>query len=848
MDFPKGESTLNIAQEVKQTKEKDSILPKSPLLTNPKLPIIMVLAVSFIAVALAIILPLTIGRKKKKYLVLNPTNKSVSWEQAFNNSKQFISKLNLTERVNLLFGTENMKMETLLITDEERPYKCVGQIDPFKNAEIDFKGMCLQDGPAGIRFANGTGISWHGSLNNAMTFDKKLMYEVGKAQGSEAKEKGINVILAPCANMMRNPKAGRVWEAYGDDPYYVGVCASQVTKGIQDAGAIACLKHFVANDQETYRKASSSNMDMATLMDIYAEPFYRPIHEAELASIMAAYNAVNDTYCYENKFILKEVLRDILGFKGFVMTDWWALTNDDPISIKSGIDMNMPGGKGYGPFDNDTKYIYYGRNNSYWSNLEDYVKEGKVEKERIDEAASRIIASMYKMNQMNNYPNVNIYTQTNTTIRKELQRKVATESQILLKNDGILPLKTDGTIKKIAVIGNDAFERDCYPSGLPQCLNDTNEVINGHVPLGYGSGVTNFEYLITPLKGITNLAEKYKIEVVSSGKLNYIKEDNKNVDATEDIEAGVAIANNSDVAIVFAKATSGEEFVVLKQSIGDRKDLDLWYGANELIGNITEVNENVIVVINAPATVNLPWLDKVKAVIFSGFPGAESGNAIADILFGEVNPSGHLPFVWGNDTDYAGQIEELENLTIINETTNETYKDIYRYDGIDCHGNPDNNPGHEKEQIDYKEGLYIGQRWFNKENKKFLFPFGYGLSYTTFEYSNIRVKMDESGLTAEFEIKNTGNVVGKAVPMMFLTFPKNIGDYPEYIFKGFEKIEIQPGKTETVKILADDHALSYFNVKQNKYVRIKEGIIQVYISDNGDPSKAKLYSSINANY
>ena len=471
-----------------------------------------------------------------------------------------------------------------------------------------------------------------------MTFDKKLMYEIGKAHGEEAKEKGINVILEPCVNIMRNPKGGRVWESFGDDPYYVGVAASQITKGIQDAGVIACLKHFVGNDQETYRRASSSNMDMKTLMDIYAEPFYRSIHEANLGSIMAAYNAVNNSYCFENKYLLNNILRDILGFKGFVMSDWWAIINENPISINSGIDLNMPGGKKSGRFSE--------RENSYWTNLEKYIKENNVTEKRVNEAASRIIASMYKMDQMNNYPKINIYNPTNTTKRKQLQRKAATESQVLLKNDHILPLKTNGNIKKIAIIGNDAFERECIPNSLYQCVNDTNEIFIGNVPIGYGSGITIFEYLITPLEGILNLAKEFNIDVVSSGKLNYIKEGEKIVDATEDIETGVEIAKNVDVAIIFVKAVSGEEgFAVGKQSIGDRKNLDLWYNANELIENITEVYENVIVVINAPATVNLPWLDKVKGVIFSGFPGSETGNAIADILFGKVNPSGHLPFV-----------------------------------------------------------------------------------------------------------------------------------------------------------------------------------------------------------
>ena len=548
----------------------------------------------------------------------------------------------------------------------------------------------------------------------------------------------------------------------------------------------------------------------------------------------------------KNKFLLTDILRGILNFRGFVMTDWWAINNDDPINLNSGIDMNMPGGK-YSGFLNET----VGRDKSYWSNLEKQIKENKVKEERINEAATRIIAAMYQMNQMENFPNVNMFYPTNTEEKKKLQRKVATESQVLLKNDGILPLKIK-SISKLAVIGNDAFDRDCEPDNLPDCLNKTNKVINGHVPLGYGSGATDFGYLVTPLEGITNLAKKYNIKVLSSGKLIY-KDKKKlenvvHISAREDIEKGVSVAKDADVVIVFAKAISGEGYINVENTIGDRGNLDLLHNANKLIEKIAEVNKNIIVVINAPATVNLPWIDKVKAVIFSGFPGSESGNAIADILFGEVNPSGHLPFVWGKDEQYAGQIKFLENITIINKATGKTWKDIYRYRGIDCFANPDNRPGHDREQYNYTEGLYIGQRWFNKLNIKPLFPFGFGLSYTTFEYSDLNITMDINGLTAKFKIKNTGLITGKAVSMMFLTFPDNIGDYPPYILKGFEKIEIKSGQTEIIKIIADEHALSYFSIEKNKYIRVNNGIIKVAISDNGDPSQAKLSDEIDAKY
>ena len=874
----KGDTRINVRNESLSHVALNEL--NRPVLPATSGSLKIALLIAGLAAILALVLGLSIGLthkgKDKKFTRVNiiksnnstnstnsttPTNPTNStnttnttsndpWDESYKKADQFISKLNSTERVNLLFGTENMIMETLLWEDSMRGHKCVGQIDAFSNSDVNFKGMCLQDGPAGVRFAEGTGISWQASINAGMTFDKKLMYDVGKAQGEENKEKGINVDLAPCANMLRNPKGGRIWEAYGDDPYYTGVCAAETTKGIQDAGVIACLKHFVANDQETYRKSSSSNIEKRALMDVYVEPFYRSIKEANLGSIMAAYNALNNTYCYENKYLLTDILRDILGFKGFVMSDWWEITNDDPIVINSGVDMNMPGGKEYGPFEEERKYTSFGRNNSYWSNLEQQVKEGNVTQERIDEAAKRIIATMYQMNQMEDFPEVNILKKTNTEERKTLQRKVATESQVLLKNDGILPLNISN-LKTIGVVGNDAFERDCLPSKLPQCLNTTNEVINGHIPLGFGSGVTNFEYLITPLAGIKNYAEKHNVSVISSGKMNYKKGigDKKDVSvtATEDIEGGIEVANNSDVVIVFVKASSGEEFVVLEEAIGDRRDLDVWYGGNELINNITEVNDNVIVVINAPATVNLPWKDKVKAIIFSGFPGAESGNAIADILFGEVNPSGHLPFVWAKDEEYGAQIPHLENLTII-DGTNKTYKDLYRYDGIDCHLKPDHEYPSGKEQINYTDGLYIGQRWFNKNKKQPEFPFGFGLSYTTFDYSDLTLNMNENGLEATFNIKNTGNCTGKAVPMMFLTFPSSIGEYPEGIFKGFEKVEIPAGETKSVSILADDHALSYFNVDQNNYVRVKDGKIKVYINDNANLTSPKLQSEIDANY
>ena len=805
-----------------------------------------ILGVLSIFIVISIILLLALDKELPK----DKSKYNISWEESYKKAEEFISNLNLTERIGLLYGTENMKFITPIVKNmSEKAYLCVGQVDPLKNSKVDFKGMCLQDGPAGVRFANGTGISWQAAINTAATFNKKLMYEIGKAQGEESKEKGINTFLSPCVNIMRTPQAGRVWEAFGEDPFYSGVCATEIIKGIQDAGVIATIKHFVGNDQETYRHSSSSNIKKNALMDIYVEPFYRPIHEANVGAVMAGYNALNNTYCCENKFLLTDILRDILDFKGFVMSDWWAIYSNHSDSFNSGLDMNMPGGYSPGPFDEEHMYDHYGRNHSFWTPLEEYVKTKEVEEKRVNESAKRIIATMYKLNQMENYPQVDLYKETKTNERKNLQRKAATESQILLKNDGILPLKN---IKKIAVIGNDALDRDCGIEDELECNNSTNLVLNGNVPLGYGSGTTKFGYLISPLQGISELAEKKNINVISSGKLIYTDEkrgeNTVHISALEDIDNGVKTSKDADVVIVFAKATSGEEYSVVEKTIGDRLDLDLWHGANELIEKIYDVNKNIVVVINAPAVVNLPWLSKVRAVLFSGFPGAESGHAIADILFGEVNPSGHLPYTWAELDQYCTRINFLSNLTIIDEETRKSWKDEFRYEGVDSAGLKDDRPDHDKEQYNYTEGLYVGQRWFNKYNKKFIFPFGHGLSYSTFFYSDLTVKMTKEGLTAEFNVKNISPVLGQAVPMMFLTFPDNIGDYPKYIFKGFEKVEIKPGETQKVTIFADEHALSYFNEEQNKYIRVDNGFIKVDIAENGDPSQTKLHCEVEAKY
>ena len=732
----------------------------------------LIISIICCAVGVGAIIAVVIVLLKKKEPEKNL--KFLTWEEAHKKANEKMKEFTIEEKLSLLYGIQNMQ--------KTKENGCVGSIEPIPNK---FGGICLQDGPAGVRFSTST-QSWQAAINTASTFNKTLMYEVGKAQGKEFREKGINIALGPAMNFQRNPQGGRIWESYGDDPYLGGVVATQVIKGIQSNGVIACAKHYVANDQETNRKNSSSNVKEQALWEIYIEPFYRSVIDAEVGSIMTAYNAINGTYCVNNSLIVKDYLKEKIGFKGFAMTDWWEVMSYSPDNFNNGVDMNMPGGLDEGP-----KYV--GRDNSYWSNFKTYLDNGQITKERLDDAVERILAPMYKLDQFSSdvkFPEVNLNKNTITDETKKLNREAAAQSNVLLKNEGnILPLKNMKG-KTIAIIGNDAIESPCIRDSDCSCKSDTNKIFKGHISLGYGSGTTYFNYTVDPYSAIKSRADKEGITILSSNNIN---ETDETIEGhaikvgKEDIKNATIIAEKADICIIFISADSGEQYIDLEKSIGDRYDLDAWHSGNDLIDAVSQKNKNIIVIINAPGPINLPWLDKIKGLIMSGFGGAESGNGITDVLFGDYNPSGHLPYVWGELENYPSQIKLFSNPT----------------------------------EYNYTEGVFVGQRYFDKNNKTYYFPFGFGLSYTKFEFvleKGISTEMTKEGLKIKFSMKNVGDIEGETVPMVFLKFPEDIQTqegYPDKLFKGFDKKMIKPGENVEFEILVDDHALSYFNIYMN---------------------------------
>ena len=725
----------------------------------------------------------------------------ITWEEAYKKAKKFLKDFTLDEKIMLLYSTENLMG------------KCVGSIDP--NKERKFPGICLQDGPAGVRFAKNT-QSWQAAINTASTFDRDLMYKVGVAQGKEFKDKGINIMLAPCMNILRNPLGGRIWEAYGEDPFLSGETAAEVIKGIQKEGVIACAKHFVANEIELPRHNLTANVPEQALWEIYVEPFYKSIKKGDVASIMESYNAVNNTFMTRNKRLLQEILKDKFDFKGFIMSDWWAINSDSYENFANGMDMNMPGG-----IREDGKMS--GKEGSYWYKIPDWIESGYITEDRVDDAAIRIIAAMYKLEQIPGsvsdkdlYPNyVNLDKNTITDDTKKLNREVGADSIVLLQNNNnFLPLKnnkiSNPSFSSISVIGGAAAESECLKGNNLACQSGETRYFTGYVGLGWGSGTTDFNYQVSPLAGIKS---KTSVTVNDYTSMN-----------TADITSikEIPLTDNSkcsDVNLVFISADSGEEFIKAEGNEGDRTSLNAWHDGNDLVNSVVTYctgKKNVLIIL-APATVNIDssWKTFFDAIIFGGMLGAEGGNALADVLFGDVVPSGHLTFVWGPEANYPSvALTDVSGDPLITKS------------------------------IVYEEGLFVGQRYFEKNNKEYDYPFGYGLSYTTFSFSDLSLSMKKKGLTVKFKVKNTGKYKGKVVPMVFLKFP--IDNYPEKVFKGFDKKSIKSGSSSTFKIVIEDHDLSYYDVSKSDYVRPTSGDFTVYVGENA--RDIKLTKTIGANY
>ncbi|CZS93589.1 probable beta-glucosidase 1 precursor [Rhynchosporium graminicola] len=656
------------------------------------------------------------------------------WEGAYEKARDFVSQLTLLEKVNLTTGV-GWEGEA-----------CVGQVGSIPR--LGLRSLCMQDAPVGLRFTDYNSVFSSGQTV-AATFDRGLLYARGYAMGEEFKAKGVTVQLGPVAGPLgRAPTGGRNWEGFSPDPYLTGVAIAETVKGTQDAGVIACAKHFIANEQEHFRQAGeaagygyniseslSSNVDDTTMHELYLWPFADAVR-AGVGSIMCSYNQINNSYGCQNSKLLNNILKDELGFQGFVMSDWQA-QHTGAASAAAGLDMTMPGDTAFNTGD------------SYWgTNLTLAVINGTVPEWRIDDMAMRIMAAYFKVGLTLNEPPINFNSWTANTIgpvhasiganiqqvnwhvdvrgdHARLIRDIGARATVLLKNvNNALPLIKP---RFVAVIGDDAGPNINGPNSCSD-----RGCNNGTLGMSWGSGSSNFPYLVTPDMALQHqaLADGSRYESILD---NY---------ATSQINALVSQAYAT--AIVFVNANSGEGYINVDGNEGDRQNLTLWGNGDDLIKNVSARCNNTIVVIHSTGpTLVSEWYDSpnVTAILWAGVPGQESGNSITDVIYGKVNPAARTPFTWG--------------------TTRESY-------GTDVLYEPNN--GQAAPQDEFTEGVFIDYRAFDRANTTPIYEFGYGLSYTTFEYSDLEVvKHDVSAYTP-----TTGTT--KAAPV-FGNFSTNLSDY-----------------------------------------------------------------------
>ncbi|KAM3068685.1 beta-glucosidase [Clarireedia jacksonii] len=658
----------------------------------------------------------------------------VGWEEAYAKAKDFVSQLTLLEKVNLTTGV-GWEGE-----------QCVGQAGSVPR--LGLRSMCMQDSPVGVRDTDYNSVFSSGQTV-AASFDRSLMYARGYAMGQEHKGKGVTVQLGPVAGPLgRAPEGGRNWEGFSPDPVLTGIGMAETVRGIQDAGVIACAKHFIGNEQEHFRQSGeaqgygynitesvSSNIDDVTLHELYLWPFADAVR-AGVGSVMCSYNQINNSYACQNSKMLNNILKDELGFQGFVMSDWQA-QHTGAASALAGLDMTMPG---------DT---VFNSGETFWgTNLTLAVINGTVPEWRIDDMAMRIMAAYFKVGLTLDEPPINFaswtldtygpihyaankgYQQINfhVDVRGDhgaLIRKIGARSTVLLKNtNNALPLSKP---KFIAVIGEDAGPNLNGPNSCSDRGCD-----NGTLGMAWGSGSANFPYLVTPDSALQAQA------ILDGSKYESVLDNY----ATDQISA--LVAQEYVTAIVFVNADSGEGYINVDGNEGDRQNLTLWHSGDELIKNVSALCNNTIVVIHSTGpTIVTEWYDSpnITAILWAGVPGQESGNSITDVLYGKVNPAARTPFTWG--------------------PTRESY-------GTDLLYTPNNGNG--APQDNFAEGVFIDYRGFDAQNVTPIYEFGFGLSYTTFEYSDLEVsKTNASGYHPTIGTTAAAPVLGN--------FSTNLADY-----------------------------------------------------------------------
>lgn len=641
----------------------------------------------------------------------------------------------------------------------------------------------MSDGPHGVRKEHGVDYVPDEGVEDSVTYlpvgvtlastwNPELGYAYGKVLGAEANARGKDVILGPGVNIIRTPLNGRNFEYMSEDPYLVSRMVVGYIKGVQEQGVSASVKHYAANNQEIERNSINVEMSERALREIYLPGFHAAVVEGDVNTVMGSYNKFRGQFATHNEYLMNTILKGEWGFKGVVMSDWGAVHNTME-AINNGTDLEMGTDLALGPNPDYGKYFL-------GDTVISLVKAGTVDEKLIDEKVRRILRIMFKTHMFGKRPAGALNTQQH----QATALKVAEEGIVLLKNENILPLKIEN-IKTIAVIGANGNHK--------------------HAGAG-GSSQVNGKYEITALAGLRKLAgDKIRIEYAPGYVISKEGKPDQKL-----IQEAVKAAAKADVVIyvggwIHGYSDSWNDNAFDSESV-DKPSIILPFAQEQLIAAVQKANpKNIIVLYGGAATDMSAWNQQAKAIIQAWYPGMEGGNALAGILFGKVNPSGKLPMTFP---------KKLEDISA------HAMGEYPGKDGV----------------VRYNEGILVGYRYFDTKKVEPLFPFGHGLSYTTFAMENLSITKAENKASVKVTVKNTGNVAGAEVVQVYVKDDVASVERPEKELKAFSKVFLDPGASKEIELELNDNAFQYYDETKKQWV-LEPGKFTIFVGSSATDIK-----------
>ena len=635
------------------------------------------------------------------------------------------------------------------MTLQEKVEYIAGYRDGFYIRPVERLGIPeirMADGPQGVR-NNTKSTLFACGVAAAASWDQALAYEMGVALGQDSRARGVHILLGPGVNIYRSPLCGRNFEYMGEDPYLASRTAVNYIEGVQSQGVMATIKHFALNNQEYDRHHVSTNADERTMNEIYFPAFRAAVEEAKVGSVMTSYNLVNNVHASESSFLMRDNLREKWGFDGFVMSDWTSTYSTLGI-VKGGLDLEMP------------RAFYF-----KYDLIKPLIDSGVIRESEIDEKVQHILQTLIAFGFLDR-PQLDKSISEDNAYSREVAYKMACESAVMLKNDGVLPLKA-GRKNRIVVMGPNA----------------------DRIPCGGGSGKVNPLYSISLYAGLGQLGKNYPVQLIEPA-------DNLDYNTPENVKA---LESASSVVICAGFDTETEKE-------NHDRTFTLPEGQDAMIKFAAAHNSNVIVVIYSGGGFDMSaWKDDVKAIIMGWYPGQEGGLALARMLAGEFSPSGRLPM----------SIEVC-------------WEDNPVHDSYYTKEKAENKRGFTNRYVTYNEGVFMGYRGYDRLGTKPLYPFGYGLTYGDFEYSDLAVVPSEDGFDVKFTLTNNGKMAAAEVAQVYVGELCPSVPRPVKELKGYARVQLGKGESKSVTVHLGKEAFAFYDVDIHDF-RVNAGKFSIMV-------------------